>query len=100
MFHPLFKYRYHLLFGFFLIWMAFFDMNNFFYRWKVHKEIVVLEESIAEHKKKIAELEVQKRDLFGNERKLERFAREKYMMKRDGEDVFVIVEEEKPSEEE
>lgn len=93
MFHPLIRYRYHLLFGFFAVWMIFFDMNNMFYRYRIAQEISTLENSIAEHKEKIAKLEVQKRELFGNERKLERFAREKYLMKRDGEDVYVIVDE-------
>ncbi len=94
MFHPIIRYRYHILFGFFTLWMLFFDMNNVFYRYRVAQEISDLEESIAQQKEKIARLEVQKRELFGNERKLERFAREKYLMKRDGEDVFIIVEEE------
>ncbi len=94
MFHPIIRYRYHILFGFFTLWMLFFDMNNVFYRYRVAQEISALEESIAQQKEKIARLEVQKRELFGNERKLERFAREKYLMKRDGEDVFIIVDEE------
>jgi restriction endonuclease S subunit len=76
--------------------MAFFDMNNLFYRYKIAREIDVLEENIQEHKKAIAQLEQQKRYLFGNDRNLQRFAREKYLMKKDNEDVFVIVEEEKP----
>lgn len=96
MLHPLFRYRYHILFGFFAIWMAFFDMNNLFYRYKIAREIDVLEENIQEHKKAIAQLEQQKRYLFSNDRNLQHFAREKYFMKKDNEDVFVIVEEEKP----
>ena len=80
--------------------MLFFDMNNVFYRYRVAQEISALEESIAEQKEKIARLEVQKRELFGNERKLERFAREKYLMKRDGEDIFVIVDDNQNKKEE
>jgi cell division protein FtsB len=75
-------------------------MNNVFYRYRVAQEISALEESIAEQKEKIARLEVQKRELFGNERKLERFAREKYLMKRDGEDIFVIVDDNQNKKEE
>jgi len=80
----------------FAIWMAFFDMNNLFYRYKIAREIDALEENIDEHKKAIAQLEQQKQYLFGNDRNLQRFAREKYLMKKDNEDVFVIVKEEKP----
>lgn len=75
--------------------MSFFDMNNLFYRYRIFKEVSVLEDNIAEHKLAIAELSRQKRDLLGNIRNLEHFAREKYYMKKDNEDVFVIVEEEK-----
>ena len=34
-------------------------------------------------------------ELFSNDRNLEKFAREKYLMKRDDEEVFVIVNEKK-----
>ena len=96
MLHPLFRFRYYILFGLFAIWMAFFDMNNLFYRYKIAREIDALEENIDEHKKAIAQLEQQKQYLFVNDRNLQRFAREKYLMKKDNEDVFVIVKEEKP----
>ena len=96
MLHPLFRFRYYILFGFFVIWMAFFDMNNLFYRYKIAREIDALEENIQEHKKAIVDLAQQKQYLFGNDRNLQRYAREKYLMKKDNEDVFVIVEEEKP----
>ena len=89
---PLFKYRYWIYFGLFALWMTFFDSNNFIYRIRLSSEISDLEESIEIHKSKIEELRRQKKDLFGNERNLEKFAREKYLMKKDNEDIFVIVE--------
>ena len=95
MLHPLFRFRYYILFGFFAIWMTFFDMNNLFFRYRIAKEVSVIEYNIEEHKQAIAELDQQKKYLFGNDRNLQRFAREKYLMKKDNEDVFVIVEEEK-----
>jgi cell division protein FtsB len=61
------------------------------------REITHLEESIEIHKDKIVELRRQKTELIGNDRNLEKFAREKYLMKKDNEDVFIIVD---PSEEE
>jgi len=51
--------------------MAFFDMNNLFYRYKIAREIDALEENIDEHKKAIAQLEQQKQYLFGNDRNLQ-----------------------------
>jgi len=35
------------------------------------------------------------KELYTNPKTLEKFAREKYLMKRDNEEIFVIVEEEK-----
>jgi cell division protein FtsB len=48
---------------------------------------------------KIDELRRQKKDLFGNQRNLEKFAREKYLMKKSNEDIFVIVDAEVNSDE-
>lgn len=79
--------------------MMFFDSNNFIYRWRLSSEISDLEESIEIHKVKIEELRRQKKDLFGNQRNLEKFAREKYLMKKSNEDIFVITDAEVDSEE-
>ncbi len=95
---PLYKYRYVLFFGMFFLWMTFFDTNNFIYRIRLVSDIADLEESIKIHKVKIAELRRQKTDLFGNERNLEKFAREKYLMKKDNEDIFVITDPEPENE--
>ena len=58
----------------------------------MNAEISDLEESIEIHKAKIEELRRQKKDLFGNQRNLEKFAREKYLMKKENEDIFVITD--------
>ncbi len=79
--------------------MMFFDSNNFIYRLRLASEISDLEESIEIHKVKIDELRRQKKDLFGNQRNLEKFAREKYLMKKSNEDIFVIVDAEVNSDE-
>ena len=78
----------------FFLWMTFFDTNNFIYRIRLVSDIADLEESIKIHEVKIAELRRQKKDLFGNDRNLEKFAREKYLMKKENEDIFVITDPE------
>ncbi len=80
--------------------MSFFDLNNIFFRYQLLNEISILEDNIDEHNSKIAELETLKKDLLGNDRNLERYARVKYLMKKDDEDLFVIVEEKKPTKDE
>ena len=90
---PIWKYRYFVFFGLFLVWMTFFDRNSFLYRIKLSGEISDLEAGIEMHTKKIAELRQQRKDLFGNEQNLEKFARETYLMKKPKEEIFVIVDD-------
>jgi len=88
------KYKYVIVLTLVLVWMTFFDDNSFIYRIKLSNEISRLEESIEIHNEKIQELRRQKKELLGNDRNLEKFAREKYLMKKDNEDVFIIVDPE------
>ncbi|MBL7812889.1 MAG: septum formation initiator family protein [Bacteroidetes bacterium] len=90
------RFRYWILFGAFALWMVFFDSNNLFYRMSVSRELGELEEARDGHKKAIGDLVRQRTELLGNMRNLEKFAREKYMMKRDNEDLFILVEVPKP----
>ena len=72
--------------------MTFFDNNSFVYRWKLSSEISRLEDGISIHQKKIKELRRQKKELFGSQKNLQKFAREKYLMKKENEDLFLIVD--------
>lgn len=91
---PIWKYRYWVFFSLLLVWMTFFDRNSFLYRFELASEISDLEESIKEHEKKIVALRQQRKDLFGNVKNLEKFARETYLMKKDDEEIFIIVDPE------
>ena len=73
----------------------------------VLSEVVIEDEEVDKHALhylqldgKIKELEKERRMVIGNPALLEKYAREKYLMKKDNEDVFVIVEEEKPEDKE
>jgi cell division protein FtsB len=85
--------RYFLTFLGFAVWMTFFDRNDFIlqhtYRKKLHalqKETEYFNKEIEKNKNSITEL-------FTNSKNLERYARERYFMKRDNEDVFVFVDQ-------
>lgn len=88
------KNIYFALFAFFILWMLFFDTNNIFYQFKLSKKVKDLEDQKEYYKEEIKEVEVLKDELFSTDEKKEKFAREKYYMKKDNEDVFIIVEEE------
>ena len=93
MIQKLIRFRYYILFGAFVLWMVFFDNNNLFYRLSISREIRGLEQMKTFHQKELGRLNRQKSELFSNERNLEKFAREKYHMKRDNEDIFIIIKD-------
>ncbi len=82
--------KYLLAICFFAVWMLFFDQRDFFY---VREQKLKLKE--LENKKHYYQTEIEKAkkdltDLQNNPAALEKFAREHYMMKKDGEDVFIV----------
>jgi cell division protein FtsB len=90
----IFRNRYWILLGFYAIWMLVFDGNNLIYRFQVRQEIQDLEAQQAYYQKAIEKSRRERQDLFGNMRNLERFGREKYLMKKDDEDLYIIAEPE------
>lgn len=77
----------------FLIWMFFLDSNDFLSRFKLSGKLRSLENEKAYYEEKILEVEKDREELFGDRESLEKFAREKYLMKKENEDVFIIVED-------
>lgn len=74
----------------FSIWMLFFDGNSALFMYKQYNELKDLKAQEEFLIKEIAEMKQQKKDLFSDDDKLERYAREHYFFKKDNEDVFVI----------
>jgi cell division protein FtsB len=54
-------------------------------------ELIALQKKSGFYKQEIAKVEKQYQELTTNSESQEKFARENYMMKKDNEDVFVIV---------
>jgi len=73
----------------FLVWMLFFDENSYLTHRKFDKEINDLERTITFYKKNIAADKATIKKLQDSIQ-LERFAREKYLMKKENEDIYVI----------
>ena len=73
----------------FLIWMFFVDDNSYLVHRKLDNEINDLQSTISFYKKKIAEDKAIIKKLQDS-LQLERFAREKYLMKKDNEDIYII----------
>lgn len=86
------KNVYFAILLFFLVWMLFFDANNLLYQYKLSSKLNSLENQMEYYNTEITDVEELKDELFSNDAKKEKFAREKYYMKKDNEDVFIIVE--------
>ena len=74
-----------------VVWLLFFDKNDVFTQADLMKKLNKLE---SERDYYIAQIDNNKNDineLKTNPASLEKFAREKYLMKKDNEDVFVLV---------
>jgi cell division protein FtsB len=77
----------------FFIWMMFLDSNDLISRFKMTTKLGSLENEKEFYKEKIIEVEKDRAELMTNKELLEKFAREKYLMKKETEDIFVIEEE-------
>lgn len=79
--------KYSVAAGLFVIWMLFFDKHNFFTQWSLRSSVNQLESSITDYQVQLAKAEAEHQDLMNNK---EKFAREKYLMHRPDEDVFIF----------
>ena len=73
--------------------MIFLDSNNLISRYQLTSKLNSLENEKEYYQQKIEEVEQDRQELFGDVDLVEKFAREKYLMKKPAEDIFVIVEE-------
>ena len=74
----------------FLIWMAFFDPKDWGLIYTRTQKLKALEKSELELTGQIAATRKELYMLKSSAENIERFAREKYLMKRDNEDVFTV----------
>jgi cell division protein FtsB len=91
----LFRNKYFLVTAAFAVWMIFFDRNDLFSQYEYHQQVSKLKQERDFYQKETAKVHQDLDELTSNKEKLEKFAREKYLMKKDNEDVFVIVKEKK-----
>jgi len=91
----LFKNKYFLVSLAFLVWMVFFDKNDLFSQYQYRQQVSKLKQEREFYQKETDKVKKDLDELTSNPKKLEKFAREKYLMKKDNEDVFVIVQKKK-----
>lgn len=87
------KNKYAITLAAFFIWLVFFDQNDLWNQYKLKRELRNLEQDKAYYQEQIELTRNDLENLLNDNEKLERYAREKYLMKKNNEEIFVIVKE-------
>ena len=78
---------------FFVLWVLFFDHNSFFQNRQYRSELKTLTDNKKYYKEQIEKTKKEIELIKTAPLWTEKIAREKYLMKREGEDIFVIKED-------
>ncbi|MEM9339535.1 MAG: septum formation initiator family protein [Bacteroidota bacterium] len=89
---PFFKSFYFLATLFFVFWLAVMDNNDLFLQSELRKKESELTASKRFYEDKILEVKNDREALLNNPELLEKVAREKYLMKKETEDLYIIIE--------
>lgn len=76
----------------FILWIVFFDSNNFFTRSRLRDKLEELQQEKRFYLDEIQKDSALTMKLLNDSAELERFAREKYLMKKDNEDLFLVTD--------
>lgn len=87
------KTRYALTLAAFAVWMMFFDQHNMIRQIELRAELYQLDSDKEYYQAEIISIKEDLDELLSDNSKLEKFAREKYFMKKPNEEIFVFVAE-------
>ena len=82
--------KYLLTTAAFVVWMTFFDQNDWMTQRETRRELQDTKDNISFLTAETDAMEQDQEQLMHDPARLEQFAREKYRMKRDNEDLYVI----------
>ena len=82
--------KYFITLTVFIVWISFFDHNDLLTQMERRSDLKALQQSKAYYQKQIAENQKFSKDLQFNAAAIEKYAREKYLMKKNNEDLFII----------
>jgi len=85
--------KYIILTIVFLVWMFLFDNNSYFTHNALNKEINKLNDEKKYYTEKLTKDSISYKELKYNKDAREKYARENYFMKKNNEDIFIIVNE-------
>lgn len=91
----IFSKKYLLASVIFIIWLILFDGNNLIDRISALRKLHQLERDKKYYTEKIKSDSKKLEELKTNNDNLEKFAREQYLMKKDNEEIFIIIDKNK-----
>lgn len=86
------KNKYFIVSIAFLVWLVFFDQNNIISQIKLSRKLRQLQQQKEYYQDEIRNNEKATLELMIDTEQLEKYAREKYLMKKDNEDIYIIEE--------
>ena len=87
---PIITNKYLLTITLFIVWMCFFDQRDIFNTLDQKQKLKALEAKKKYYETEIATAKEDLNNLQNSPTALEKFARERYLMKKEGEDIFII----------
>lgn len=87
---PFVANRYFIAIVAFVVWMLFFDQRDFFLQRDRAAELKKLEQAKAYYQKEISTTQEQLNNLQSNPGAVEKYARERYLLRREGEEVYLF----------
>lgn len=91
-FIPFLTNKYLLASVFFIVWMLFYDQRDYFQQKERRDELHKLEMKKAYYQQEIEKTRKELGNLENSPAALEKYARERYFMKKDGEEIFILEE--------
>ena len=77
----------------FLVWMLFFDSNDLFLQFQRSSKLNQLHDKQEFYQEKIQQVEEDRKELLSDDELLEKYAREKYLMRKPSEDLYIVVDQ-------
>jgi cell division protein DivIC len=90
--YPLLGNKYFLTFFGFLIWLLFLDGNNLVLQYTERKELTELRKQRKYYQEQIKNTREKLEAINTSEQTLEQYARENYFMKKEGEEIWTLVD--------
>ena len=89
---PIFRNFYVMVAAGFVVWVLFFDVNDLVNQFFSLRKLQELEDEKTFYQQKAEEVNKEREEVLSKPHLLEKFAREKYLMKKKTEEVYIVEE--------